>query len=61
MKGEQTPSSTPITETNADDSSVKFKAVGASINFICNDALAVYRDITSRGITARRPFVGNAM
>ncbi len=35
--------------------------VGVSICFQCNDALAIYREITSRGIQARRPFVGNAM
>jgi lactoylglutathione lyase len=35
--------------------------IGVSIYFICNDALAIYRDITSRGIHARRPFVGNGM
>ena len=35
--------------------------LGVSICFQCNDALAIYREITSRGIQARRPFVGNAM
>ena len=35
--------------------------VGVSICFICKDALAIYRDVTSRGIQASRPFVGNAM
>lgn len=37
--------------------------VGASvsINFICQDALAIYRDITARGLQAKRPFVGNGM
>lgn len=35
--------------------------VGVSINFTCNDALVVYRDLISRGIEAKRPFVGNAM
>ena len=34
---------------------------GVSICFICEDALAIYRDITSRGIEASRPFVGNGM
>ena len=34
--------------------------VGVLINFICEDALAIYRDLTSRGIHAERPFVGNA-
>ena len=34
---------------------------GVSIYFICEDALAIYREITSRGIQASRPFVGNGM
>ncbi len=35
--------------------------VGVSICFICEDALTIYREVTSRGIKASRPFVGNAM
>jgi len=35
--------------------------VGVSIYFICQDALAIYREVTRRGIEAQRPFVGNAM
>jgi len=35
--------------------------VGVSISFQCKDALAIYREVTSRGIAARRPFVGNSM
>jgi lactoylglutathione lyase len=35
--------------------------VGVTICFICKDALAIYREITSRGIAATRPFVGNSM
>ncbi len=35
--------------------------VGASICFICEDALALYREFTARGIPASRPFVGNGM
>jgi predicted lactoylglutathione lyase len=35
--------------------------LGVSITFVCNDALAIYRDFKSRGIDASRPFVGNAM
>ncbi len=35
--------------------------VGFSICFICDDALAFYRDITQGGVEAKRPFVGNAM
>ncbi len=34
---------------------------GVTICFICEDALALYRQVVSRGIPARRPFVGNAM
>jgi lactoylglutathione lyase len=34
---------------------------GVSVCFICEDALAIYREITARGIEAARPFVGNAM
>jgi hypothetical protein len=35
--------------------------VGVSICFICEDALAIYREVTARGIQASRPFVGNGM
>lgn len=35
--------------------------VGVTIYFICKDALAMYREITSRGVRAKQPFVGNAM
>jgi len=34
---------------------------GVSICFQCEDALAIYRDVISRGIHASRPFVGNGM
>jgi lactoylglutathione lyase len=34
---------------------------GVSIHFICEDALAIYREVTSRGIKAKNPFVGNGM
>jgi lactoylglutathione lyase len=34
---------------------------GVSICFICEDALAIYHEVTSRGIQASRPFVGNGM
>jgi lactoylglutathione lyase len=34
---------------------------GVSICFQCADALKIYREVTSRGIQARRPFVGNAL
>jgi len=35
--------------------------VGVSIYFICRDALAIYREVTSRGMQAAKPFVGNRM
>jgi catechol 2,3-dioxygenase-like lactoylglutathione lyase family enzyme len=35
--------------------------VGVSICFTCRDALAIYKEITSRRIAAKRPFVGNGM
>ena len=34
---------------------------GVSICFICQDALAIYREVRARGIEASRPFVGNGM
>ena len=34
---------------------------GVSICFICEDAAAIYRAVTARGIEASRPFVGNGM
>jgi hypothetical protein len=35
--------------------------LGVSINFTCRDALTIYREISARGVEAKRPFVGNAM
>ena len=34
---------------------------GVSICFQCDDALAIYRIVTARGIKASKPFVGNGM
>jgi lactoylglutathione lyase len=34
---------------------------GVSLYFICEDALAIYREVRSRGIEASEPQVGNAM
>lgn len=34
---------------------------GVSIYFICEDALSIYREVTSRGIHVSRPFVRNGM
>jgi lactoylglutathione lyase len=35
--------------------------VGVAICFQCKDALAIYKEVTSRRIEAKRPFVGNGM
>ncbi len=34
---------------------------GVSVCFFCKDAIAIYRDLISRGITATRPCVGNGL
>jgi len=34
---------------------------GVTICLICEDALAIYREVTARGIEASRPFVGNRL
>ncbi len=34
---------------------------GVSINFICRDAIAYYKEVRSRGVDAQVPFVGNSM
>jgi lactoylglutathione lyase len=35
---------------------------GASVNFMCEDALALYRGFKSRGVhVSKRPFVGNGL
>ena len=35
--------------------------VGFSVCFQCEDALAIYREFTSRGVQVKTPFVGNNM
>lgn len=35
--------------------------VGVSLNFVCDDALALYRAFLSRGAAPGTPFVGNGM
>jgi lactoylglutathione lyase len=35
--------------------------LGVSIYFICEDALAIYRDVNSKGLQVKIPFVGNGM
>ena len=34
---------------------------GVTICFMCEDALAIYHEVTARGVKASRPFVSNAM
>ena len=34
---------------------------GVSVCFICEDALAIYHEVSARGIQASKPFVGNGM
>lgn len=34
---------------------------GVSIAFQCEDALAIYREVLSRGLSPSKPFVGNGM
>lgn len=35
--------------------------IGVSIAFLCNDALQIYQDIVSNGLSPDEPFVGNNM
>jgi lactoylglutathione lyase len=35
--------------------------VGVTIVFVCEDALAIYREAIGRGLQASKPFVGNGM
>ena len=34
---------------------------GVSVCFMCADAIAIYRDLVSRNVAARRPVVGNGL
>jgi lactoylglutathione lyase len=34
---------------------------GVSVCFMCADALAIYHELTARGLAAERPFVGNGL
>lgn len=34
---------------------------GVSICFMCSDAIAIYHEVTARGVEATRPFVGNGL
>ena len=45
-------------DTPSDDQKV---GLGVSLCFQCADALALYREFTSRGVEVQEPFVGNRM
>ena len=34
---------------------------GVSINFICEDAIAIYKELVAKNLAASKPFVGNNM
>jgi lactoylglutathione lyase len=34
---------------------------GVSVCFLCADAIALYHELISRGVSAKRPFVGNGL
>jgi lactoylglutathione lyase len=34
---------------------------GVSVCFMCADAIALYHELISRGVSAKRPFVGNGL
>ena len=34
---------------------------GVTINFICEDAIAIYKELVAKNLEASRPFVGNNM
>jgi catechol 2,3-dioxygenase-like lactoylglutathione lyase family enzyme len=34
---------------------------GVSVCFMCEDAIAIYHEITARSVVAKRPFVGNGL
>ena len=40
---------------------IRIVSEGISINFQCNDVLSIYRELLSREIDAKKPFVGNGM
>jgi lactoylglutathione lyase len=35
--------------------------LGVSVCFFCEDALAIYRDALAKGLSPKRPFVGNTL
>ena len=50
-------------KTEGDNSWIPEGKLGEGVNicYICEDAVAIYRDLISRGVQASRPFVGNGM
>jgi lactoylglutathione lyase len=37
------------------------RGVGVRVCFMCTDALAIYREAVTRGLTPKHPFVGNGL
>ncbi len=37
------------------------RGIGVSLCYQCDDALALYREFTGRGLVPKRPFVGNGL
>lgn len=35
--------------------------LGVSVCFLCEDAIAIYREVRARGVEAQQPFVGNRL
>jgi uncharacterized glyoxalase superfamily protein PhnB len=51
-----------LQEFRPDGKPTQALGTGASVSFMCEDALALYRQFKSRGIqTRQRPFVGNRL
>ena len=50
-----------LQEFLAEKAPAEKRGVGVSVCFQCDDALAFYHDVRSRGVEPSRPFVGNAM
>jgi GNAT superfamily N-acetyltransferase/uncharacterized glyoxalase superfamily protein PhnB len=50
-----------LQEDTSGRNTAKKVGVGVSINFVCTDAIACYKEMRSRGIDAKVPFVGNSM
>jgi lactoylglutathione lyase len=50
-----------LQERRADATPAGPVGLGVRIYFQCRDALAIYREVSARGVQAGQPFVGNGM